>query len=896
MKPEVKLRLGIVVAVTLVALWLIWPTFHYFLAVSGKVSATPEEIEALRKKSVPLGLDLQGGVDVLLEVDEAKLRNQKVQRYADEIANAFKQESPPIDATVEMSSGTESIVLTLNKAEQRRAADVILKRFQQQGIFPDYDEAKLEVGKPVELAINRELLQQDILKTVDSALKVIRDRVDKLGVTQPVVVKQGVNRIRVQLPGEKDPEMVVKTIIRPAQLEFRAVRAATQPIVDSDGRERYPDDSASYIDVMTGKPLPGKQVPAGYEVRPMKIQKRNPQTGELTTEERYILVKQKVELTGEFLADSWVSTDPTKFYQPVVHLEFKPEGAKRFEQVTRQYEHKPLAVLLDGVVYTAPNINQVISEGSCIIEGAFDLEEAHNLSLILKAGALPAELVTKEKRIVEATLGADSIRASVYALAVGSVIVAAYMIAYYGVAGLIADIALLINVLLIFAFMKLANATLTLSGIGGILLTVGMAVDANILIYERIREELRSGKALKMAIHLGFGRAFSVIFDANLTTLISGLTLLQFGAGSVKGFALSLNIGILATLFTGLFCTHAIVDAWFSLHKSFSIGRFEWLRPGIYLDFLKWRKLSYLWSGALFLASALYILPFKPFPGSNWGVDFEGGLLTDIQVSKPMTVQQIQGPFSDWRVQKVAGENMFLVRMKFVSAGQDQIPATQAEVVKRLNQTIGEGNYRILGSESVSNEVGSEFTRTAIIACIIASIGILVYLWFRFELLFGVAAVVALFHDLIITYGVFNMLGDLGWAGEVTLDVVAALLVILGYSVNDTIIIFDRVRENMKLHPAMPLKDLINRSISESLNRTVNTVGTVIVVLVVMLLLGGKGLHDFALVLLIGVIKGTYSSSFVASPLLFDLHNYMKRRQEKARRRAREQRVALVGQ
>jgi SecD/SecF fusion protein len=878
MKSELRLRLGVVAAVFVVSIWLIWPTMMYFLGVSGAISVAPERLEELRHKSIPLGLDLQGGVDVLLEVDQAKLQATKIQRYADDVANAFKQDSPPIDATVEVGADKQSVIVTVNKAEHIRPAAAILKRFQQQQIFPDFDEAALQAGKPVQLAINRELLRQDIEKTVDSALKVIRDRVDKLGVTQPVVVKQGANRIRVQLPGEKDPDKVVKTVIRPAQLEFRAVHAASQPITDSDGRERYPEDSSAYIDIATGKPLPGKQIPPGYEVRVMREQRRDPTTGQLRAQDRYILVKQKVEMTGEGLADSWVSLDPSKFNQPIVHLEFKPDGAKRFEQVTRQYEHKPLAVLLDGVVYTAPNINQVISEGSCIIEGAFGLEEAQNLSLILKAGALPAELVTKEKRTVEASLGADSIKASVYALAVGSVLVAAFMIIYYGAAGLIADIALLINVLIIFAFMKLANATLTLSGIGGILLTIGMAVDANVLIYERIREELATGKTLKQAIYLGFGRAFSVIFDANLTTLISGLVLLQFGTQSVKGFALSLNIGILATLFTGLFCTHALIDAYVAWRKTISFGKFTWFKPGVYIDFIGLRKYSYAWSIGLFLACVLYILPFKPFSGSNWGVDFEGGLLTDVQLAKPMKTQDFERSYSDWRVQKVAGENMFIIRMKFVSNDADQIAKTQAEVQNRLDKVAGPGNYKILGYDSVSNEVGSEFTQMAMIACVLASLGILIYMWFRFEFLFGFAAVVALFHDLIIAYGVFNMFGDIGWAGEVTLDVVSALLVILGYSVNDTIIILDRVRENMKLHPARPLRETINHSICESLNRTINTVGTVIMVLVVMLVLGGKGLHDFALVLLLGVIKGTYSSGFVASPLLYDLTNFLKRR------------------
>jgi SecD/SecF fusion protein len=863
----------VVAVVTLIAILIVFPTFHYFLAVSGRIATTPEQLEELRKRSVPLGLDLQGGVDVLLAIDEQKTAEQKVNSYAEDIRNRFRQESPAIDAVVDVTTETPRIIVTLGKAEQERSADNILLSLKS--IFPTYKSGDIKAGQPLTLTPDPQLLTQNIAETVDSALKVIRDRVNTLGVTQPMVAKQGTSRIRVQIPGEKDPEQVIRNIIRPAQLEFRGVK--TSEVQGPDGR--YEEDSSTIIDPQTGKPLEGKTIPPGYEVRTFRNQKLDPSTGKMTATESKILVRTKVEMTGDSLQDAWVSINQASFESPVqVHLEFKPEGARRFAQVTEQYLHKPLAILLDGVVYSFPVVQAVIETGQAVITGAFKPEEGRDLSLILKAGALPAAMTPIEKRTVEATLGADSIRASVFALAVGSLLVALLMMGYYGIAGVVAIIAVLINVLLVFAFMKLASATLTLSGIGGVLLTVGMAVDANVLIYERIREELRAGRTLKTAIALGFNRAFSVIFDANLTTLIAGLTLLQFGEGTVKGFALALNVGILATLFTGLFVTHALIDAWFSLAGKLNIGAFSWFRPGFYLDFIKLRGISYTLSGVLFLASLIYILPIHGTPNIHWGVDFSGGLLTEIQTTKNLTTQQVQGPFADWKVQKVAGENRFMIRTKFVNDSPDQIAQTQKLVESHLNVTVGEGNYQVLGSEAVGNEVGREFTRMAILACIIASIGILIYMAFRFEFDYGVAAVIALFHDLIIAFGIFNMLTSAGYAGEVTLEVVSALLVILGYSVNDTIIIFDRVRENVKLHPGLPFRETVNRSICESLNRTVMTVSTTLLTLVIMLLLGGSGLYDFALVLLIGIIKGTYSSSFIAAPLLVALHDYRQKR------------------
>lgn len=867
--------MAVVIGVTAFALYYVMPTLHYFMAVSGKIKETPARIDELRTQSVPLGLDLQGGVDVLLAIDVEKTRLARVEEFAEYLKTKFRQESPAVAATLEVTSSTAAaaaeeaapeIVLTVQKPEQARTVDNILMELKRQEVFPEYQEGSVKAGEPIRLTVNAAELRRDLESTVDSAWKVLHERVDALGVTQPVVVRQGADRIRVQIPGEKDPQRVVRDIIRPAVLEFKGVYEGTEAIIDPT----------------TGKAMPGKTIPPGYMAAPFK---RGPQVGSPAPsgpqpdDITWMLVRRRPEMTGASVKDARVTIGQSALgaQEMQVSLEFNAQGADQFAKVTGEYIGKPLAIVLDGTVYSAPVVQNRITGGSAQITGSFTPDEAKSLSLVLKAGALPAELRTLDQRTVEATLGADSIRASVQALALGSVLVAIAMILYYGMAGMIAVVAVLINVLLIFAFMRLAGATLTLSGIGGILLTVGMAVDANVLIYERIREELKAGRGIKQAVSLGFNRAFSVIFDGNLTTLISGLTLLQFGEGSVKGFALALNVGILATLFTGLFCTRTLVEFWLNQRGRIGVGKFQWLRQNVYLDFIKLRKFTFVLSLALFGASVLYLA----VAGPNWGVDFSGGVLSEIQTSRAVSSSEVQGNFGDWRIQKVgnatgAEGSRFIVRMK-VQENQE-LPEVRQALVGRLDQTLGAGQYQILGTEGVSNEVGEEFTWKAILATIVASILLLIYIAMRFEFSFGVAAVIALFHDVLITFGLFNILSALGLAGEVTLDVVAALLVVLGYSVNDTIIIFDRIRENRRLHPGLPMKELINRSICESLNRTIMTGGTVLIVLIVMLIMGGPGLYDFALVLLLGVIKGTYSSNFVAAPIVYELYLRARRK------------------
>ena len=906
MRNDTFWRLLVVAAVTLFCGFYVAPTLEYFLLKSSSSQATPkgaDDLERLRARSVPLGLDLQGGVDVLLAVDLEKARLTKAEALADELRASFKRESPVIDAAVDVTTVSAlaandpgvRLRLTLAKAEQERSADNVLARLRERGEFPDYANLSVKAGQPLTLVPSAQSIRADAERTVDSVLNVLRGRVDRLGVTQPVVVKQGADRIRVQIPGERDPQKVVATIIKPAVLEFREVLSERTP--DAEGR--YGDASGEFIDLKTGKPLPGKAIPAGYAVFPYKkaVPSENAtpeQRAKAAAQpDRHILLGRKPRLNGDAVADAFVTMGQSSIGMQEVQviLNFTPAGTDTFGRVTTELVNHRFAIVLDGTVYSDPNIMQRITGGTCNITGGFNMEEARNLSLILKAGALPAELKTLDQRTVEATLGADSIRSSIRALGVGSVIVALVMAVYYGAAGLVAVIAVALNVLIVFAFMRLAGATLTLSGIGGILLTVGMAVDANILIYERIREEMRAGRKVRQAVQIGFSRAFTVIFDTNITTLISGLTLLQFGEGSVKGFALTLIIGIIASLFTGLFVTRALFDFWLSKRPEIGLGRLRVFSHDVNVDFVKLRRFSFPFSIGLFLLSCVTLaIPAKPL-GIHWGVDFDGGILAEVKTAQDTPAHVVAGGFGDMRVQKVAGDNRLIVRLK--NEGR-ALADSRAELAKRLDRNVGAGKYTLLSTESMSTEVGKEFTLKAVLACLIASVLILAYISFKFEFSYGLSAVIALFHDLVITFGLFNLLAGMHLAGEVTLDVVAALLVVLGFSVHDTIIILDRVRENRKLHPGLGMKELINLSINETLNRTVMTVSTVLLVLLVMLTLGGAGLFDFALVLFIGILKGTYSSSFVAAPILYELYERARRKGKDIHRPAPAAKPALL--
>jgi len=864
MPRQINWQIVLVLLLTLTSLILVFPTGRYFTFMaktSLPAPGTPEEkkydekVMELKTRSITPGLDLQGGVDILLTIDQAKTELDNISGTADRLKQSFRNDS--IDATFDIDQNTRVLKIKLLNPKNYRQAKNILDL--SAGVFASYDPTPLENGKPISLRLSQKMMERYSQDAIDGSEKVLRNRVDEFGLTLATVVRSGSNRIRVQIPGEKDPQRVIKNMLKPAQLEFRLVAD------ESDEKapllvEKKVENGKEIYTVKTD------QVPPGYHIFFGQIPDRTPGQfgGVRKTKTVPFLLKDEVALTGKYLKETYVEVMQSDLESPIhINLAFDREGARMFRDLTEKNLHKRLAVLLDGVVATAPNITEVIPNGRCFIKGSFDMEEARDISQVLKAGSMPARLAVEHEMTVGASLGTDTIKASVKALILGTVAVVALMILYYGTAGMIADIALLLNVLMILAILSLARATLTLSGIGGILLTVGMAVDANVLIYERIREEIASGKVLRTAVKKGFDRAFIVIWDSNFTTIITALILLQFAVGSVKGFALTMFIGLVVNLYTGFAVTRTITNLWVSWRNKLHLG-FLRLFKNPRFDFVKARYGAYAFSGTLIILGIIGLIKYK---GPIYAVDFEGGVLAHVKFTEKVSGEDIGVAFSKAgaptvRVQRITGTNDFLLRTKLIDNNGDK---TQQVITSALAGGFGAKKFEISGIQQVGNEIGAEFRVVALQSVIIASLAILIYVGFRFQFIFGIGAVVALIHDIFITFGLMTLMGR-----ETSLDLVSALLMILGYSINDTIVIFDRIRENMRSVYGKSFAEIVNMSINQSLNRTTLTSTTTLVPMIIMYLIGGKGLQDFSLALIIGIIVGTYSSSFVATPIAYE--------------------------
>lgn len=893
MQPISKTRITIVLIVTVLSLLLTYPTARYYMFLQGEApkptapkpemktpppaksnaveyanwaKANPEaaqwldknqayvayeaKSEKLRQSAIPLGLDLIGGVDVTLVLDRDKAVANEVNNTIDSLQDRFKVNK--IGATFEPRANGFTVKLA-DKADAQKAANEIKMYLGQRALrLPAASD--LEKGQSVLVELNPAELNRTIKGDIEGAKKGISDRVDQLGVTQPRVNIQGEDRIRVQVPGEKDPDRLLNNVIRPAILEFRLVDPRNNEVIGQDGKVK-----------------PGVLVPPGTEVLPAMHGEMNNKTQQMEYTHYSILVSKKAELTGKDLRRAYVQIFNEDINNPIhVDLEFNDEGARKFAEVTGANVGRQLAIVLDGVVRSHPNLNEKIGEGRATISGGFSYEEATDLSQILKAGSLKAPMKIESKRTVGATLGAASIKSGVSALLWGSVAIIAMMVLYYGTAGVIAVLALILNVLIILGLMAISRATLTLSGIGGILLTVGMAVDANILIYERMREELRSGKPMKQALALGFHRAFAVILDSNVTTLLSALVLLQFTEGSVFGFALTMTYGLVANLFTGLTVTYTLCGLWFQKFGHLSLGKVA-IFTNTAIDFIKMRFLSWGLSSGIGVLALIAVIATGGLE-SRYGVDFAGGYRAEVQFNQKLDEEKLRGALigaglKDPNIQSVTNEkNYYIIDTKLV--GKEVAP-TQAKFEQAMKQAYPSGGYEVKASSGFGAQTSQEFKSLAIWVTILASGAILIYLWFRFELVFGVAAVVSLLHDLLIVF----LLACL-WGVQVNLEVIAAMMVLMGFSVNDTIVIFDRIRENVQTMPGKSFRELCNLAMNQSLSRTVLTSGTVLIAAMCLFFIGGEGLQAFAKIYVIGVIFGTYSSDFIAAPILYQWNKH----------------------
>jgi len=663
----------------------------------------------------------------------------------------------------------------------------------------------------------------------DRAIEVIRNRIDQFGVRETSIQKQGSDEIVVQLPGVTDRARALEIIGKTALLEFKLV-------------ER---DSDKLKAALAGN------VPEGYELK-------------YSEDGEPLLLEQKAVLGGDSLTDAQVTFSQSGFGEPVVSIRFNAEGAKKFAEITAANVGRRLAIVLDGKVQSAPNIKEAIPSGEAVITGRFTPDQAADLALVLRVGALPAPMTIEEERTVGPLLGSDSIKSGVKASLIGCGLVFIAMLAYYLIAGVFSVIALVLNAILTLGILGMLpllfhgiSATMTLPGIAGLVLSLGMAVDANVLINERIREELAAGRNLRTAINNGYEKAFSAIFDSNLTTLLAAFFLFQFGTGPIRGFAVTLTIGLITSMFTAIVVTRVIFEVClhFNLIKSLPMMQ---LIGETKFDFISKRYIFYVIS-AIVIGAGLFA--FFARGNAVYGIDFAGGQLQEYKFKDPVEIEKIRAALKelglgDASIQQFKeNPNVVLIR-----TAEDK----NVQITEKLKEAFAQEDIQILRIERVGPVAGRHLKGKAIAAICWAMVGILVYVSFRFKHFnFAVAGVVALLHDVVVAAGALALTGR-----QIDLLSVTAFLTIAGYSINDTIVIYDRVRENARLLRKASLKDLINLSVNQTLARTILTSGVILLVVVAIMIWGGEVLSNFAFTLFVGFISGVYSTVFIASPLV----------------------------
>lgn len=732
---------------------------------------------------------------------------------------------------------------------------------------------------------------------MNAAKKVIARRVDKLGVTEPKVQVQGQDRIIIELPGLKDKKKALEEIQRTDRLEFYWMRDLTtrrnpmgqwemlDPDTDADGNEVYSFRNRASQEVIKGDTPENKELIL-YKVANARHDVKNPDGREPI-------------LTGDHLKPNARAT--LNQGQPVIMIEFNKEGAKIFREFTRKHVEDILAIFWGGEILTAPRINEAIPTGSAIISGFASLEEANQVAQSLNAGALPIPFKIVQQDVVEATLGQETVNQAKIAGIIGIILVIAFMLLYYRLPGLLANIALVIYALLVFATFKLLNQTITLPGLAGFILSIGMAVDANILIFERLKEELQSGKTLRASIDAGFARAFTAILDSNVCTWITCAVLYMLGTGTVKSFAVTLALGVAFSMFTAITVTRTFLHLMVSIpavQKPWLFGlSTSWVsRLGWQFNIIGRRNIYLAISGLFIVASiGFYIANFTiNGHGLKPGIEFKSGTSIQAQFKKPVTVTEVTkmmadlGVKSEVQISKADGATTAFIRTDLnPTDAADSVKLTEIE--DTLKGQIVEGKTQIM---SVGPAISSELTYNAILAVILASAAIIIYLSFRFAiggflngLKFGVIAVCALVHDAILMVGLFAATGLLlGW--EVDTLFVTAVLTIIGYSVHNTIVIFDRTRENLRHRlRGEDFSALANRSILQTLSRSINTSLTIVFVIVALIAFGGPIIKQFYIALLLGTVVGTYSSVFIANPLLVIWEGVAARRNSGATRR-----------
>jgi len=676
---------------------------------------------------------------------------------------------------------------------------------------------------------NGEKITADMLQ---QAVEVIRKRVDKFGVSEPVIAPQGEDRILVQIPG-----------LDPAQIQ--TTREQLQQVAKLEFAEVHPDSAALVAAIDKGDAI----LPPGYVI---KEESQNRDGKDLT--ER-LLVKKEADMTGEHVTRANAFFDQQGYG---VSLTLDDEGAKQFLELTTQLAPHDgrLAILLDGKIQSAPSVKNPIAGGQAQITGRFTEKEARELASVLE-NPLRVPVQILETRSVSPTLGADSIHSGVAACLSGLLLVTIFMVIYYRFVGFIAIVALLVNCVMIVGALGMFHSVLTLPGIAGLILSLGIAVDANVLIYERLREELAVGKSLWPAVKASYSKAFSAIFDAHVTQLLTAGILYWLASGPVKGFALTLTIGIIASMFSSLLVTYTCFEWAFALNALKKISMLNLIRSKGF-NFLGHAKPFIITSVVLVILS---IAIFASRGSRNFDADFKGGDLIVFSSQTKLTPDQVRDTLANSGLQNsviqaehVGNQDLISIRTEYGNV---------EKIEARLNEALPQAGLKFEQTEHIGPLVGKELANKSALALALGLLGIFLYVSLRFEASFAFGSLLALAHDLIITLGFFALSGR-----ELSLIMVAAILAIAGYSINDKIVVFDRIRSGLRDQGSRSIAQVMNASINDTLSRTILTGGTVLLTVLALYFFGGPVLNDFAFSFVVGVIVGTYSSIFVASPIV----------------------------
>lgn len=906
---------------------------------------TKLDYTSAKQKEMKLGLDLKGGINVLLEINQRDLVND-LSNYS---TNATLIEALNRTDKVQKNSSKqyiEDFFIQFEAVNKEKGTNL---KLADPEIFGNTNLSEIKFNTPDEQVKN--IVRKKIDASVGTAYEVLRTRIDKMGVTQPNVQRvPGTGRILVEMPGIKDIDRVKKMLQTSAKLQFWEVQLAQEVVpyfsqldqlVKTKGDSIGIAKSTNLMNLIQLNSTPGNAVAnvklsdtalvnkllnsdIAIKARPINLKYTQFMWGykpESTSPNSLVLYAIRGNITQKAPVDGAVESANINYDQLgriVVDMQMDSQGARDWKAMTEKNKGKVVAVTLDNRVYTAPTVNEVIPNGRTQISGNFTQEEAKDLVDVLGAGKLPAGAKIVQAEVVGPSLGAESINAGITSFLIAFAIIIVYIVFYYGGAGIFAVIAMIINLFYIFGIMDSLDATLTLPGIAGIVLSMALAVDANVIIYERTKEELFRGKNILDAYKDGFKHAISAILDGHATTFITALILYIFGTGPIKGFAVTLMIGLIMTLFTSVLLSRIMIFSRLSKGKSLSV----WTAPtknlfrNTWIDFIGKRKYAYYFSGILMVISIASIA----INGFKYGIDFTGGRNYVVRFEKPVDANKIEENIAKL-MQTNDGKNNSIEAKTFGNSSQlkittdylvdDESLSADQTVERKIYEGVkselpagmslaefksaDKGNAGIISSSKVGPTVADDIQTGGMLAVAASLLGIFIYILLRFDKWqFSLGAVAALFHDTVVILGVYSLFYKvMPFNMEINQDFIAAILTVIGYSINDTVIIFDRIREYLREKKALTLAGLFDDSISSTIGRTFNTSFTTILVILAIFIFGGDNLRGFMFCLLLGIGFGTYSSIFIASATAYDFLRGKKKEDKVTGKSSSEKLVAV---